>query len=153
MTSNFHKKNFALRLALKRRQAWTRRWPILPIPASFCICCFVKTFLQCSSSYFFVLLDLVASFQSLNLAKFCDKAPKIFEEFWAMPQSFLYSYANFFLSLHLLTPKACPWSLQTSSMDKYWSLPLILQTNPVQHVEKNTFQKPRLNTYILIFQE
>ena len=28
MKANFHKKNFALRLALKRRQTWTRKWPI-----------------------------------------------------------------------------------------------------------------------------
>ena len=26
--NNFHNKNFALRLALKRRQTWTRKWPI-----------------------------------------------------------------------------------------------------------------------------
>lgn len=28
MKTNFHNKNFALRLALKRRQTWTRKWPI-----------------------------------------------------------------------------------------------------------------------------
>ena len=28
MKTNSHKKNFALRLALKRRQTWTRKWPI-----------------------------------------------------------------------------------------------------------------------------
>ena len=29
MKTNFHNKNFALRLALKRRQARTRKWPIV----------------------------------------------------------------------------------------------------------------------------
>ena len=28
MKTNFHKKNFALRLVLKRRQTSTRKWPI-----------------------------------------------------------------------------------------------------------------------------
>ena len=28
MKANFHEKNFALRLASKRRQTWTRNWPI-----------------------------------------------------------------------------------------------------------------------------
>ena len=28
MKINFHRKNFALRLALKRRQTWSRKWPI-----------------------------------------------------------------------------------------------------------------------------
>ena len=28
MKTNFHKKNFALRLALKMRETWTRKWPI-----------------------------------------------------------------------------------------------------------------------------
>ena len=27
-STNYHNKNFALRLALKRRQPWTRKWPI-----------------------------------------------------------------------------------------------------------------------------
>ena len=31
MKTNFHKKNFALRLPLIRRQTWTRKWPILAI--------------------------------------------------------------------------------------------------------------------------
>ena len=29
MKTDFHQKIFALRLALKRRQTWTRKWPIL----------------------------------------------------------------------------------------------------------------------------